>query len=119
MDNNTAKLVEQLAQKLGTTTEYLWAVLLKQAPINATVNLVQIGLIVLFGWMLYRWHIKLGLNDDEYADGSGLNSLWMTIGLVVFIILSFCSFFSIENVINGYFDPEYWALKKVLSILKN
>lgn len=39
MEEKTIKLIEQLAQKLGTTTEYLWAVLLKQAPIDATVVL--------------------------------------------------------------------------------
>lgn len=29
MDHNTQKLLEQLAAKLGTTTEYLWGILLK------------------------------------------------------------------------------------------
>jgi len=31
MDSKTAQLIEQLAQKLGTTTEYLWSILIRQA----------------------------------------------------------------------------------------
>jgi hypothetical protein len=27
-------------------------------------------------------------------------------------------FFSIGNIINGFFNPEYWALKEILSSCK-
>lgn len=40
MNEQTVKLVEQLAQKLGTTTEYLWNVLIKQAPISAAIDMI-------------------------------------------------------------------------------
>lgn len=33
MNEQTTKLIEQLAKELGTTAEYLWTVLLKQSPI--------------------------------------------------------------------------------------
>lgn len=44
MNEGTERLLTQLAEKLGTTTEYLWAVLLKQAPIDAIGQLVSIVL---------------------------------------------------------------------------
>ena len=38
MNEATAKLIEELAAKLGTTAEHLWGVLVRQAPISATVS---------------------------------------------------------------------------------
>ena len=74
MNENTSKLIEQLAQQLGTTSKYLWSVLLKQAPISATVNLIQIILILLFGLFLYKTHKWLiakkdynGYNETGYS----------------------------------------------------
>lgn len=125
MNENTAKLIEQLAQKLGTTSEYLWKVLLKQAPIDATINLIQITLIVLFGWMLYKIHRKLmvkkdydGYNETGYSHYEELAGIPMVIGGIVFAIMFICAFCCIGDVVNGYFNPEYWALNKVMSSLK-
>lgn len=125
MNENTAKLLEQLAQKLGTTSEYLWRVLLKQATIDATVNLIQITLIMLFGWMLYKIHRMLmvkkdydGYNETGYSKYEEMAAIPMIIGCVVFAIMFIYAFFCIGNVVIGYFYPEYWALNKVLSSLK-
>ena len=125
MDENTAKLIEQLAQKLGTTSEYLWRVLLKQAQIDATTNLIQIVLILLFGWGLYKIHRKLmkKTGNEEYAKNlyyryEEMASLPMIIGAIVFAIMSIWSFFCISNIVDGYFSPEYWALNKIIYYLK-
>ena len=52
MNDQTALLLKQLADKLGTTTEYLWAVLLKQAPITCTVQLTVIIITFIAGVLL-------------------------------------------------------------------
>lgn len=122
MNENTAKLLEQLAQKLGTTSEYLWKVLLKQAPIDATVNLIQIMLIMLFGLVLYKIHRRLmkedANNDTGYYKYEEMAAIPMIIGGVVFAIMFIWAFCCIGDVVNGYFNPEYWALNKVLSSVK-
>ncbi len=125
MNDNTAKLLEQLAQKLGTTTEYLWRVLLKQAPISATTTLLQIFLILLFGWGLWKIHKRLMKKQGEGNYSENLYEEWemgamfpMALGTLIFSIMLVISLFSISDVINGYFNPEYWALKEVLSSLK-
>lgn len=125
MNEQTSKLIEQLAQKLGTTTEYLWSVLLKQAPIQASVTLFQFLLIGLFGYVIYRAHKSLSVKKDydgysetgysHYGERAGIP---MTIALVIFCVLSICAFFCIEDVFNGFFNPEYWALEKVLRSVK-
>jgi len=123
MNDNTTKLLEQLSQKMGTTSEYLWKVLLKQAPIDATISLIQTILIIFFGLMLYKIHKYL----MKWVDSRGYNgyekyeeaaSVPMIVGMIVFIILFIYAFCCIENVISGYFNPEYWALNRVLSILE-
>lgn len=124
MNENTTKLLEQLAQKLGTTTEYLWRVLLKQAPISATTTLIQIFLILLFAWGLWKIHKRLMKKKDDGKYSENLYEEWeigamvpMILGALIFSIMLVISLFSISDVINGYFNPEYWALKEVLNSL--
>jgi hypothetical protein len=122
MNDNTAKLLEQLAAKFGTTTEYLWGALLRQAPIDSTINLIQIALVMLFGGFLYKTHKRLMKKEsngdyaetyyEKYEMGA---TLPMVIGVIIFAVFFIASFFCIPDVINGYLNPEYWALDKILS----
>ncbi len=125
MNDNTAKLLKQLAQKLGTTTEYLWRVLLKQAPVSATTTLLQILLILLFGWGLWKVHKHLMKKKGEEKYSENIYEEWgmgaifpMILGALIFSIMLVISLFSISDIINGYFNPEYWALKELLNTLK-
>lgn len=125
MNEQTTKLLETLAQKLGTTTEYLWSVLLKQAPIDATITLIQTLLIALFGFILYRTHKRfLKVVETEYSrytiyskyeEGAAIP---MIIAFVLFLIFSCCAFLDINDIVNGYFNPEYWALDKIMNTMK-
>jgi hypothetical protein len=125
MNETTAKLLEQLAAKLGTTSEYLWGVLLKQAPISATITLFQTLGVVIFGIALWRIHVRLMKKnkEDRYAE-CGYEKydmgavIPMVVGFIVFAILVVACLCSVESVANGYFNPEYWALKEILSSLK-
>ena len=47
MDQTTLTALTALAEKLGTTAEYLWGVLLRQAPISGLTDLaVMIGMVL-------------------------------------------------------------------------
>lgn len=125
MNDNTTKFLEQLAQKLGTTTEYLWKVLLKQAPISATTTLLQMIFVLIFGWILWKVHKRLlkKSSDDRYSENlygeyEIATALPMFLGLITFIIMLCISVAYISDVVNGYFNPEYWALKEVLNSVK-
>lgn len=127
MNENTAKLIESLAQKLGTTSEYLWGVLLKQAYVAATVTLIQTILTIAFGVVLYKLHKKFSkkrsTNNSSYS-----NSLYykheealvipMIIGALIWTIFFIAAFLCFGDIINGYFNPEYWALEQVLDKIK-
>jgi len=109
-------VLEQLAVKLGTTTEYLWSVLISQAKISAITDLIYIVLNIIIGIMLYKLHINLSKRDlyDEYEEP--LIAV-MVIGALVWCVIFLINFFSIGGIINGFFNPEYWALQKVLDVI--
>jgi len=121
MNENVVKLIEQLANKLGTTSEYLWSVLIKQAPISASITLIQMAILLLLSFFLFKTHIRLmkKTSDDRYAEtkydqlGDWSGFAMAIVGGVVFILLILCCG-SLEDVVNGFFNPEYWALKEIL-----
>lgn len=125
MNENAVKLLEQLANKLGTTSQYIWAVLLKQAPIDSTITLVQIIIVGISTYLFYRLHKYLLKVDNidgyktsrynHYEIGTILPMVVIGFVLIIFIIACFCS---IGDLINGYFNPEYWALSKILESIK-
>lgn len=122
--NETTKLIEQIAAKLGTTSEYLWGVLVKQAPIQSTITLFQIVLVCVFGCILFQTHKWLsqekdygGFNESGYERFHG-SEVVMGFALVILVVLSLVSFFCIGDVFNGYFNPEYWALQQILNSIK-
>ena len=123
MNENTTELLKQLAQKMGTTTEYLWGVLLRQAPIDATISLVLLILTVPVGWLLWRIHIKIESStpDDVFSD-KGYNGVIQPVVMLImgigYILFAIRSIFDIQNIITGYFNPEYWALHEILNALK-
>ena len=122
MNEQTTKLIEQLAQKLGTTAEYLWSVLLRQAPIDATIQLVQTIIVLLFGFVWWRIHKHFSKNvksehgymESGYERHEEIAVVPMMIAGVVFAVALLICFANFDNIINGYFNPEYWALESIL-----
>ena len=122
MNTEITNLLTVLADKLGTTSEYLWGILLSQAPISATIILIQIIFTVLSGIFLWKLHKYFSKETDEkysiYDNGNGgFEALVITLSILI-LIIGVVLFFQIENVLNGYFNPEYWALDKILNTLK-
>lgn len=122
MNEQTTKLVEQLAIKLGTTADYLWSVLLKQAPISALTDLIYFILFSIGGIILFKVHKSFSKpGEDTWENKYDENEeLGFAMCLIAFVwtILFIVAFFSLGNVINGFFNPEYWALNQVISNLK-
>jgi nitrogen fixation/metabolism regulation signal transduction histidine kinase len=122
MDNNTATLLKAIADKLGTTTQYLWGILLRQAPIDATITLIQISLVLIFGVVLWKIHKRLMKEDkngeNQYYKSDDMAAIPMIFAAVGLVILLICSVVAIGSVINGFFHPEYWALHEILKACK-
>jgi len=123
MNDQTTKLIEQLAQKLGTTAEYLWTILIKQAAISAWVDMIYFVMIIIMGVILFKTHKYLSketsTNYSVYESDAGLIVVPVMIVLTItWIVIFIVCFFSLGNVFNGVFNPEYWALQEVLNAIK-
>lgn len=109
--------MEVLAAKLGTTVEYLWGVMLSQAPVAAMNNLIFIVTTTVLTWLCVRRHKKLIEPIDEYRNGYDevANVTLMICWLVVCAVGVIASLFLIPATVTALVNPEYWALKQILN----
>lgn len=118
-------LLEKLAAKLGTTVEMLWGVLLKQAAISATMDLIFcVGIVVGFTWcfrFVQRKTTPIPETDGRYAysdwDDAGKGVAWIIIAVMAVIgsILIICG---VQNAVTAFLNPQYWALEHILGKCK-
>lgn len=115
-----AGVLEKLATKLGITVEYLWTVLVRQAYMEGIVYLVWFFVLILFSLIGIPKSIKWvkGLPQDE-TFGYDVQYIFAMVGLAVLfaiVIFSIPSMFS--DGIQRLLNPEYFALEKILNVLK-
>jgi len=122
MDDKTLQALTALANKLGTTAEYLWGVLLRQAPITGAIDMLLMAAWVVGAVMWCRFVARKtappkATEDDRYpradwAEESAFFS-WVSVGVVaLFAGLAVSS--SLAIALAALFNPEYWALRQIL-----
>lgn len=107
MNEQTNQLIEKLAEKLGTTAEHLWAVLVRQAPITAITNIagIIIGvLLILVSALVVR---KFTKDDDEAGLAWIIWGICAVVGILIILDAS-------NTVATCFSNPEYWALKQII-----
>lgn len=112
------QLIETLAAKLGTTVEYLWAVLLKQAFVSATISVIFIAFTIICGIFLFAFHLQFSRQQDSrYSIYEESDTTCIVMGLlgIVYVGLFIGAVINVENVIIGYLNPEYWAVSQLLN----
>jgi hypothetical protein len=111
MDDKTLQALTTLAAKLGTTAEYLWGVLLKQAPISGVVGLLADAALlyaVYFAWTRLLKVEFTGYDSDIKKGGAYLG---------LFIGSALCLVAALGNLpieVAALLNPEYWALRQIL-----
>ena len=113
--------LEKMAEKLGTTTEYLWSILLKQAPIFGYMYFFGGFLILILGLLLYRFHKKCKANwdvDKTLYDKDEWRWSLNIILLIVFLIVSIMWLVNLPRAITSFMNPEYWALQEIIKQIK-
>lgn len=122
MNENVSILIEKLAEKLGTTTQHLWGVLVKQAPISGVIDLVISCAMVFFAVYLLRFAMGRTTVPDvteknKYpkakVDEPTAIILWM-LTVIYLAVVSVCVVSSIRNGATAFLNPEYWALDLIL-----
>lgn len=122
MNEQTNQLLRDLAEKLGTTSEYLWAALMRQAPISGTVNLLVIALWIIAMYWTYRLLIRKTKKppiskSDPYpiSEMDSDSAYWGWVAWwISAVLLAFTVGCSMEMIVASLFNPEYWSLKQLL-----
>lgn len=108
-EEQITKIIEELSDKLGTTTEGLWNVLISQAMLDGIGNiLIFIAFSIMFmavSVVAYKMH-----------NGSDL-SVGLMLSVVLFIIYVFVFIFMIKPTITAFLNPEYFAFSKIFQAL--
>lgn len=121
MNSENTKLIEQLAERLGTTAEYLWTVLLSQAQVYAITTSIEIIGAIIIGVILIHYHKKFSQEKDgnslykEYDLGL---PIIMGVFTIFWLAIAIAGFFCISNIITAIVNPEYWALDKLMDTIK-
>ena len=115
-DNETVIALTTLANKMGTTAEYLWKVLVKQAPLEAVKEGIGLLIMLVVGGALYLVH-KMLLKKEVYDVDISYGIIMMFVAFIwgLATVVFICS--TITACINAL-NPEYWALKQILEQLK-
>ena len=114
MDPKALEMLQQLSTKMGVAVDVLWEALLRQAFVSAMTGSLLIGgglaTLVCLTWALYaNWEGVIVPNDMEGLM-VGLICGWILWVLVVQFVTT--------NLITGFCNPEYWALQKILGLIK-
>lgn len=113
-------LLQQLASQLGTTVEYLWKVLIKQANVQIQINSLymnwELGLGILLMVCFIIAIVGLFLIKDEAEIQVALG--WLA--FLIFIVIIITGIFYWNNYTQNITlrtNPEYWALQEILNKL--
>jgi|694.fasta_scaffold56758_5 hypothetical protein len=114
MNEQIMGILRVLAEKFGTTTEFLWGIMVKQAYVYGITSIFVFAVtsVLIFGWnyLVFRYEIP---EDD---DGDARFGTYMCrLGGLMLIFIWTCLFLSgMHDVSTALINPEYWALKQVI-----
>ena len=122
MDDKTLQALTTLAAKLGVTAEYLWGVLLRQAPITGAIDLAVLVTWVAMAVYLLRLVRRKTTKPKKTEETQYPGAEWeeevailaycgvMAYALITALIVAS----NLSIVAAALMNPEYWALKQIL-----
>lgn len=131
MDDKTSALLQQLSDKLGTSVEHLYKVLVKQAKMDAFICFLQLGILLLsmiplfIGWVNVLPHcVPVNPNGQYSFDREwpgeiqlavialSISSMVLTIGIGAGLMRA------VECIFKNLLNPEASAIEKILVSFK-
>lgn len=110
MNEYTTQLIEELATKLGTTSEYLWGVLKLQAPLYSLTYAI-LGVLLIGGYLIvFNLLNKIKDNQPRIIIKAILTAF--------FIILLTTGLAELPLALAGLFNSDFWALNYVLQYVR-
>lgn len=116
MNKEIMDAVQALANKLGVASEKIWEITVRQAYIDGIEGLAFFVLSI----SVSIWYLKnVGgwIKKAEDGDNDNICIPLAVVAVVLGILLlvsTICLFFIPTN----FFNPEFWALEKITSMIK-
>lgn len=112
------KRLDAVAAKLGTTTEYLWKVLVRQGYVEGITDVLSGVTCLVMTIVLYRFTVKwtkMKPGEHEWTEGQSA-CVWLgtILGLAFAVATSACLTAGIKELLN----PEYFALREILQAIR-
>jgi hypothetical protein len=115
MNEKMFEFLQQLATKLGTTSEHLWGVLIKQALVVAVRDIIELVITAALLTLLWKQKDKI----FSWAKGYDSRTALIVFGELFIMVWLLICIYSFETVITAIFNPEYWAFDTLLSFFKS
>ena len=119
MEAQLAQVLDKLASKLGVAVDVLWAALMRQALITGLLDLAFVAAYA-FGvyWTVRYVRMVFDRTDGESDHWKRWDEIaWLPCGIVVLVMfgLGLGLLASLSMTAAAFFNPEYWALMKILN----
>lgn len=116
--NQIETAINLIAEKLQVPAGMVWGTLIKQASLEAAYSAVTAVIFCVLLVLFYR--VKNALRDRYMEDKCLDNKTPYEVSTAffwAFVILAFIMItLSVTNLITAALNPEYWALKELLSL---
>lgn len=113
MNGKTIELINQMADKLGTTAEHLWGVLVKQAVVGAYAHMITwafFGILCAATLALTQKRARRDFAEDEISASSVIFCVGVLATGIWLLVVST----NLSWIITRLANPEYWALDRIL-----
>jgi hypothetical protein len=122
MNEQVMEILRVLAEKFGTTTEFLWGILVRQSYVYGVTAIIcfLVTSILIFGWNWIWWRVEVDEEASRRDQGDRVFAVYMCrLGGLLLVFIWACLFLSgMLEVTTALINPEYWAIKQVLGGLK-
>lgn len=125
IESKVFEIIEKLSDQLGTTSNQVFEVLTKtnQMFISGIHNIVWavFCLIVIIGLIylikLVRVYLYSMGENISYSNQEMLTLAMLVSGICI-IIFTFALFVNINSAIGNFYNPQYYALKEIVDLIK-
>ena len=104
-----------MADGLKVTVDHLWSVLVYQQRLEAIMWLIITGITIIPIVSSFKYYRKKISDDRGELNKDGWIMIFLMIVSVFMVISVACN---IKNMIQGFFNPEYGALKEIIKIIE-
>lgn len=104
-----------LGSALKVGSEHVYVIIVKQQIVKSVIGLILIVICFIIIFPLIKF-IKYLVNHDDVDEVFGLAvaCVFLCIGWIILVTFSICN---IGNIVTGFINPEYGAIKDIMSFI--